>query len=314
VCSGKASVVACAAVGGLWGRGSGLLDGASRGGVRQGRLRRPLRGSSTLDPHPHDQERRSYPGAAHPSGHTPGVNPAGRRGVARFGGPGAGNARDSGGWAVRSACWSQPGNRGGLETSSGVLRQEITCPRTPVPVPAPATRPRIPGYGPNRSPTGQSTKRRDSLAACVTADVLQHASEHKTRQPPPTQPETQTRPAHLAAITRNGLRWRAPSAKPPAPAPAIHLSTGPHRIHPRTATTPVSCSGIAAPFPGRGGVGQGSKIREADAEGALDARHHDQHHPAARSRAPTVLPPQHTSPHSPYPSPRHHSRLSLEHA
>jgi hypothetical protein len=40
-------------------------------------------------------------------------------------------------------------------------------------------------------------------------------------------------------------------------------------------TIRVSCSGIAASFPGRGGVGQGSKIREADAEGALDARRHD---------------------------------------
>ncbi len=56
-------------------------------------------------------------------------------------------------------------------------------------------------------------------------------------------------------------------------------------------TIRVSCSGKAASFPGRGGVGQGSKIRAADAAGALDV-----HRPRlARSRSPEQ---------------RHHNRLS----
>ncbi|TCO16926.1 hypothetical protein EV652_119115 [Kribbella steppae] len=72
------TVVACGPGRRLWWRGSGLRECAGRGGVRQVRLRRPLRGSSTLDPHHHDQEGRSYPGAAHPSGRVPRVDAVAR--------------------------------------------------------------------------------------------------------------------------------------------------------------------------------------------------------------------------------------------
>jgi hypothetical protein len=90
-------------------------------------------------------------------------------------------------------------------------------------------------------------------------------------------PDDVSRPRDCPGLT--SIRTEPPTHRNPGHYPLqvhqIWRPRRPGRVHPRRVTTRVSCSGIAASFPGRGGVGQGSKIRAADAEGALDARHHD---------------------------------------